>query len=108
MADGVVGTREAPAVTELGQERGRDDRPDPVELLRQRAAAGLAARERPQPGIDRDELGVDREILLGCGMENCREDDVIELANGCICRVTPKSARSALIRIFKAAAMPAS
>jgi cobalamin biosynthesis protein CobW len=31
------------------------------------------------------ELGVDREILLGCGVENCREDDVIELANGCIC-----------------------
>ena len=31
------------------------------------------------------ELGVDREILLGCGIENCREDDVIELANGCIC-----------------------
>jgi cobalamin biosynthesis protein CobW len=31
------------------------------------------------------ELGVDREVLLGCGVENCREDDVIELANGCIC-----------------------
>ncbi|HEV3174893.1 MAG TPA: cobalamin biosynthesis protein CobW [Stellaceae bacterium] len=31
------------------------------------------------------ELGVDREILMGCGVENCREDDVIELANGCIC-----------------------
>jgi len=31
------------------------------------------------------ELGIDREILLGCGVENCREDDVIELANGCIC-----------------------
>src|SRR5512135_887523 len=31
------------------------------------------------------ELGVDREILLGCGVENCREEDVIELANGCIC-----------------------
>ncbi len=31
------------------------------------------------------ELGVDREILLGCGVEGCRDDDVIELANGCIC-----------------------
>jgi cobalamin biosynthesis protein CobW len=31
------------------------------------------------------ELGVDREILLGCGVENCAEEDVIELANGCIC-----------------------
>lgn len=31
------------------------------------------------------ELGIDREILLGCGVESCGEDDVIELANGCIC-----------------------
>ncbi len=31
------------------------------------------------------ELGVDRELLLGCGIEGCADDDVIELANGCIC-----------------------
>ena len=31
------------------------------------------------------ELGVDREILLGCGVRGCAEEDVIELANGCIC-----------------------
>jgi cobalamin biosynthesis protein CobW len=31
------------------------------------------------------ELGIDREILLGCGVESCSSDDVIELANGCIC-----------------------
>lgn len=31
------------------------------------------------------ELGIDREILLGCGVEGCGEEDVIELANGCIC-----------------------
>src|ERR1700743_1717571 len=31
------------------------------------------------------ELGIDREVLLGCGVENCREEDVVELANGCIC-----------------------
>jgi cobalamin biosynthesis protein CobW len=31
------------------------------------------------------ELGIDREILLGCGVENCVAEDVIELANGCIC-----------------------
>jgi cobalamin biosynthesis protein CobW len=31
------------------------------------------------------DLGVDRELLLGCGVEGCAEDDVIELANGCIC-----------------------
>jgi cobalamin biosynthesis protein CobW len=31
------------------------------------------------------ELGVDREVLLGCGDDSCREEDMIELANGCIC-----------------------
>jgi len=31
------------------------------------------------------ELGVDREILLGCVDQKCAEEDVIELANGCIC-----------------------
>jgi cobalamin biosynthesis protein CobW len=31
------------------------------------------------------ELGIDRELLLGCGVAGCTEEDVIELANGCIC-----------------------
>src|SRR5690606_31774927 len=31
------------------------------------------------------ELGVDRDVLAGCGGETCREEDMIELANGCIC-----------------------
>jgi len=31
------------------------------------------------------ELGIDREILLGCGVSSCRDEDVIELANGCLC-----------------------
>ena len=31
------------------------------------------------------ELGIDREVLLGCGVENCTEEDIVELANGCIC-----------------------
>src|SRR5262247_2211594 len=31
------------------------------------------------------EMGVDGEILKGCGIESCSEDDIIELANGCIC-----------------------
>jgi cobalamin biosynthesis protein CobW len=31
------------------------------------------------------ELGIDRELLLGCGIEGCRAEDVVELANGCIC-----------------------
>jgi cobalamin biosynthesis protein CobW len=31
------------------------------------------------------ELGIDRELLLGCGDAECAEDDIVELANGCIC-----------------------
>ena len=31
------------------------------------------------------DLGVDGEILKGCGIEGCAEEDVLELANGCIC-----------------------
>ncbi|MBI09676.1 MAG: cobalamin biosynthesis protein CobW [Rhodospirillaceae bacterium] len=31
------------------------------------------------------DLGIDRELLLGCGIEGCDEKDVVELANGCIC-----------------------
>lgn len=31
------------------------------------------------------DVGVDREILRGCGDLSCGEDGIIELANGCIC-----------------------
>ncbi len=31
------------------------------------------------------EIGVDRELMLGCGDAACAEDDIVELANGCIC-----------------------
>jgi cobalamin biosynthesis protein CobW len=31
------------------------------------------------------DIGIDGEILRGCGIEGCAEDDVLELANGCIC-----------------------
>lgn len=31
------------------------------------------------------DLGIDRELVTGCGIEGCDEDDVVELANGCIC-----------------------
>jgi cobalamin biosynthesis protein CobW len=31
------------------------------------------------------EVGVDRELLLGCGDIACAEGDIVELANGCIC-----------------------
>lgn len=31
------------------------------------------------------DVGVDGDILKACGNDNCKEDDIIELANGCIC-----------------------
>ncbi len=31
------------------------------------------------------DVGVDGEVLKGCGDELCNEDDILELANGCIC-----------------------
>jgi cobalamin biosynthesis protein CobW len=31
------------------------------------------------------DVGIDGEILRGCGVENCSEEDIVELANGCIC-----------------------
>ena len=31
------------------------------------------------------DLGVDGDVLRGCGAQACSEDDIIELTNGCIC-----------------------
>lgn len=31
------------------------------------------------------EIGVDAEILRGCGVAACADEDIVELANGCIC-----------------------
>jgi cobalamin biosynthesis protein CobW len=31
------------------------------------------------------DLGVDKEVLAACGEDTCREEDMIELSNGCIC-----------------------
>ena len=31
------------------------------------------------------DIGIDAEIVKGCGIEGCEEEDVLELANGCIC-----------------------
>ena len=31
------------------------------------------------------ELGIDRELLLGCGDAACADGDIVELANGCLC-----------------------
>ncbi len=31
------------------------------------------------------DLGIDGALLAACGVAGCREDDIIELANGCLC-----------------------
>jgi cobalamin biosynthesis protein CobW len=31
------------------------------------------------------DVGIDGEILRGCGIESCNEDRIVELSNGCIC-----------------------
>ncbi len=31
------------------------------------------------------EVGVDGEILKGCGIDSCPEENIVELANGCLC-----------------------
>lgn len=31
------------------------------------------------------DVGVDRDVINGCGFEGCADEDVMELANGCIC-----------------------
>ncbi len=31
------------------------------------------------------DIGMDGEIVKGCGIEGCEDEDIIELANGCIC-----------------------
>lgn len=31
------------------------------------------------------DLGIDREMVLGCGVDGCDDGDVVELSNGCIC-----------------------
>ena len=31
------------------------------------------------------DIGIDGEILRSCGIENCSDENIVELANGCIC-----------------------
>jgi hypothetical protein len=59
VADGVVGGGEAAAVAELGEDRGRAHRPDPVQLLDQGAAARLAARKCSQLAVEWRQLVIE-------------------------------------------------
>jgi cobalamin biosynthesis protein CobW len=53
------------------------------------------------------ELGIDRELLLGCGDEACGdEDNIVELANGCLCCTVADDFLPALNRLTLRAAPP--
>ena len=52
------------------------------------------------------ELGIDRELLLGCGDEACGEEDIVELANGCLCCTVAEDFLPTLERLLDRAAPP--
>jgi cobalamin biosynthesis protein CobW len=52
------------------------------------------------------ELGIDRELLLGCGDAACTEDDVVELANGCLCCTVAEDFLPTLARLLDRAVPP--
>ena len=46
------------------------------------------------------ELGIDRELLLGCGDDACAEEDIVELANGCLCCTVAEDFLPTLARLL--------
>ncbi|MBO0737210.1 MAG: cobalamin biosynthesis protein CobW [Alphaproteobacteria bacterium] len=47
------------------------------------------------------EIGIDRELLLGCGDADCASDDIVELANGCLCCTVAEDFLPALTRLLE-------
>src|SRR4051794_13251509 len=52
------------------------------------------------------EIGIDRELMLGCGDASCAEDDIVELANGCICCTVADDFVPTMRRLIERAAPP--
>ncbi|MGC2415124.1 MAG: cobalamin biosynthesis protein CobW [Stellaceae bacterium] len=52
------------------------------------------------------ELGIDRELLLGCGDAACTDEDIVELANGCLCCTVADDFLPTLTRLIERAAPP--
>lgn len=52
------------------------------------------------------ELGIDGELLRSCGIEGCTEDDIVELANGCLCCTVADEFLPAMQALLDRAAPP--
>ena len=52
------------------------------------------------------DVGIDGKILKGCGDALCREDDVIELSNGCICCTVGQDFLPAIAKLLNRADPP--
>ena len=52
------------------------------------------------------ELGIDRELMLGCGDPACAKDDIVELANGCLCCTVAQDFLPTLTRLLDRDAAP--
>ena len=52
------------------------------------------------------DIGVDGEVLKGCGNAACAEEDIVELANGCICCTVADDFVPAMMRLIDRAAPP--
>ncbi|HMR33132.1 MAG TPA: cobalamin biosynthesis protein CobW [Geminicoccaceae bacterium] len=46
------------------------------------------------------DVGIDGRILAGCGVESCPEENIVELANGCLCCTVADDFAPALDRIL--------
>ena len=52
------------------------------------------------------ELGIDRELLLGCGDAACGDEDILELANGCLCCTVAEDFEPTLAQLLDRRAPP--
>ncbi len=52
------------------------------------------------------DLGIDRELLLGCGVAGCVEGDIVELANGCICCTVADEFLPTIARLLEQPRLP--
>ena len=52
------------------------------------------------------DLGIDGETLRSCGITGCTEDDIVELANGCLCCTVADDFVPAIDKLLSRAATP--